>query len=82
MNQSNFNRLWLTDRNPDSPLGIYFTGLSVRLLRASQNLHSMLVVQPDRNRQEIGYMTYARKPAFVGVKESWRSYDEVEDDGE
>ena len=81
MNQSTFSSLWLPDRNPDAPLGIYFTGLSVRLLHGSQNLHSMVVVQPDRNRQEIGYMTYARKAAFVGVKESWRGYDEDEDDG-
>lgn len=79
MKQGNFNRPWLTDRYADLPLGVYFTGLSVRLLRASQNLHSMLVVQPDRNRQDIGYMTYARKPVAVGIKESWRGDDEDDD---
>lgn len=81
MKQSNFNRPWLTDRYADLPLGVYFTGLSVRLLRANQNLHSMLVVQPDRDRQDIGYMTYALKPVAVGIKESRRGDDEDEDDG-
>lgn len=80
MNQRKLNRLFLKDRNPDSPLGVYFTGLSVRLLRTSQNLHSMIVVQPDRDRQEIGYMTFARKPVVVGVRESCRDYDDDDDD--
>lgn len=80
MLQRKLNRLFLTGRNADSPLGVYFTGLAVRLLRTSQNLHSMIVVQPDRDRQEIGYMTFARKPVVVSVRESWRGYDDDEDD--
>lgn len=80
MTQGKFNRLWQTDRNPELPLDIYFTGLAVKLLRASQDLHSMIVVQPDRDRQEIGYMTYVSKPARTGAK-SWPSDDdECEED--
>lgn len=75
MNQGKFNRLWQTDRNPELPLDIYFTGLAVKLLRASQNLHSMIVVQPDRNRQELGYMTYVSKPDSICAK-SWHSDDD------
>lgn len=48
MTEGKFNKLWQTDRNPDLPLDIDFTGLAVTLLRASQNLHSMLVVQPEK----------------------------------
>lgn len=42
----------------------------------------MLVVQPDTNRQELGWFTYAPKPVAVRVKDAWRAWDDEEKDSD
>jgi hypothetical protein len=38
----------------------------------------MIVVQPDRQREHLGWFTYARKPVAVRVKRAWQAGDDDE----
>lgn len=54
--------LWPEKRSLNSRFGLLADAPYV-----STTVHSMLVVQPDRNRHELGWFTYAPKRA-TGVK--------------
>lgn len=57
------NWSWLAGGDANTPFRMFFTGLPTTLTRASQSVYSMIVVQPDRSRHELGWFTYAPIPA-------------------
>lgn len=56
------NGLWQEKRSLNSRFGLFADAL-----HANPAVQSMLVVQPDRNRQELGRFTYVPNP-MTGVK--------------
>lgn len=55
------NWSWLVGGEANVPFRLFFTGLPATLSPGSPSVHSMLVVQPDRSRHELGWFTYAPK---------------------
>lgn len=55
------NWSWLVGAEANVPFRLFFTGLPATLSPGSPSVHSMLVVQPDRSRHELGWFTYAPK---------------------
>lgn len=82
MNRAKTTIPWLVSGGANSLPRLRFTGLPTTTPLVNGPFHSMLVVQPDSNRQELGWFTYAPKPVAVRVKDAWRAWDDEEKDSD